>query len=87
MAQIFHTSSNSLAKISIAGAVLTVGFIVWAAYSLNAGSFTTGLVSHRRSRFPLVISTTWPTMASIADIATPRLKPPLSPDFRLRKPA
>jgi hypothetical protein len=43
MAQIFHASSNSLAKISIAGAVLAVGFIVWAAYSLNAGSFTTAV--------------------------------------------
>lgn len=43
MAQIFHSSSNSLAKISIVAAVLAVGSIVWAAYSLNAGSFTTAV--------------------------------------------
>lgn len=41
MAQIFHASSNSVAKISIASALLVLGGIVWAAYSLNAGSFTT----------------------------------------------
>jgi hypothetical protein len=43
MAQIFHSSSNSLAKISIAGGVLILASIVWAAYGLNAGSFTTGV--------------------------------------------
>ena len=43
MAQIFHSSSNSLAKISIAAAVLILVSIVWAAYSLNSGSFTTGV--------------------------------------------
>jgi len=43
MAQIFHPSSNSLAKVSIVAALLTLSGIVWAAYSLNAGSFTTGV--------------------------------------------
>jgi hypothetical protein len=43
MAQIFHASSNSLAKVSIVAAALTVCAIVWAAYRLNAGSFTTGV--------------------------------------------
>ncbi|MGA3185601.1 MAG: cytochrome c3 family protein [Bryobacteraceae bacterium] len=41
MAQIFHASSNSLAKVSIVTAVLALSGIVWAAYRLNAGSFTT----------------------------------------------
>jgi hypothetical protein len=43
MAQIFHASSNSLAKVSIVAAVFALSFIVWAAYSLNAGSFTTAV--------------------------------------------
>ncbi len=43
MAQIFHVSSNSLARVSIAGALLTLCGIVWAAYRLNAGSFTTAV--------------------------------------------
>jgi hypothetical protein len=43
MAQIFHRSSNSLAKVSIGGAVLLLSTIVWAAYKLNAGAFTTGV--------------------------------------------
>jgi hypothetical protein len=41
MAQIFHSSSNSVAKVSIAFALFTLCGIVWAAYRLNAGSFTT----------------------------------------------
>jgi hypothetical protein len=43
MPQIFHKSSNSLAKVSIAAALFAVSGIVWAAYRLNAGSFTTGV--------------------------------------------
>jgi hypothetical protein len=43
MAQIFHASSNSLAKVSIVAAVFALSFIVWAAYSLNAGPFTTAV--------------------------------------------
>jgi hypothetical protein len=41
MAQIFHRSSNSLAKVSIVAALLTVSGIVWAAYKLDQGSFNT----------------------------------------------
>ena len=43
MAQIFHRSSNSLANVSIASAVLALGGLVWSAYKLNAGYFTTGV--------------------------------------------
>jgi hypothetical protein len=47
MAQIFGRSSNSIAKITIAAVLLTGGFVVWAAYSINAGSFITGVgVAH-----------------------------------------
>src|SRR6202049_2759735 len=41
MAQIFHRSSNSLAKVSIFAALLTVSGVVWAAYKLDQGSFNT----------------------------------------------
>jgi len=41
MAQIFHRSSNSLARISIAAVLLSVIVLIWAAYKLNAGSYTT----------------------------------------------
>ena len=43
LAQIFHRSANSLAKVSIVSALLLVSGIVWAAYRLNAGAFTTGV--------------------------------------------
>jgi len=43
MAQIFRRSSNSLAKVSIVAALLSVTGVVWAAYEINAGSFTTGV--------------------------------------------
>src|ERR1700694_3772346 len=41
MAQLFHRSSNSLAKVSIAGAGILAGTILIAAYSLDGGSYTT----------------------------------------------
>jgi hypothetical protein len=50
--QIFHESSNSLAKISIVAVVLTLCGVVWAAYSLNAGSFTTQVAVARDQTVP-----------------------------------
>ena len=41
MAQIFHRSANSLAKISIAATFLGLGAILWAAYRIDQGSFIT----------------------------------------------
>jgi hypothetical protein len=41
MAQIFHRSSNSLARISIAVLVLVLAGTLWAAYKINAGAFIT----------------------------------------------
>ncbi|HEY3743662.1 MAG TPA: cytochrome c3 family protein [Bryobacteraceae bacterium] len=41
MAQIFHRSANSVAKVSIVAAVVLLSGIVWAAYKINAGSFNT----------------------------------------------
>ena len=43
MAQIFHRSSNSIAKVSIISALLLISAIIWAAYRLNAGAFTTAV--------------------------------------------
>jgi hypothetical protein len=49
MAQIFHRSSNSLAKVSIVGALLGLSGVVWAAYRINAGAFTTNVdVAHEQ---------------------------------------
>ena len=52
MPQIFHKSSNSLAKVSIAATLFAVCGIVWAAYRLNAGSFTTGVSVARDQPVP-----------------------------------
>src|SRR5438874_4492987 len=41
MAQIFARSANSLSKVSLAAVLLTVSGVVWAAYKMNAGAFTT----------------------------------------------
>ena len=43
MAQLFHRSSNSIAKVSIVGVVLLLGFVVWAAYKIDQGSFITNV--------------------------------------------
>jgi hypothetical protein len=41
MAQIFHHSANSLARVSIASVIFLLGGILWAAYRLDQGSFNT----------------------------------------------
>jgi hypothetical protein len=41
MAQLFHRSANSLAKVSIAGAGILAGSLLIAAYTLDRGSYTT----------------------------------------------
>jgi len=52
MAQIFPRSSNSLAKITIVAVLLAGSGILWAAYALNAGSFTTGVEVARDQNVP-----------------------------------
>jgi hypothetical protein len=52
MAQLFSRSSNSLAKVTLAAALMAGGGIVWAAYALNAGSFTTGVEVARDQPVP-----------------------------------
>jgi len=52
MAQIFHRSANSIAKVSIVVALFGLSGIVWAAYRLNAGSFTTGVRISRDQPVP-----------------------------------
>ena len=41
MAQIFHRSSNSLAKVSIVAALLAAGGVLLSAYKINSGTFNT----------------------------------------------
>jgi hypothetical protein len=41
MAQVFHRSSNSFARVSIATALLLLAGLVWSAYKINAGAFIT----------------------------------------------
>lgn len=52
MAQIFHRSANSLAKVSIVSAVLLLSGIIWAAYKLNASSFVTRVDVAREQPVP-----------------------------------
>jgi len=49
MAQIFHPSSNSLARVSIGLALLLVGCTLWAAYAINSGDFGEALDESFRS--------------------------------------
>jgi hypothetical protein len=41
MAQLFHRSANSLAKVSIFAALLMLGGVLWAAYRVDQGAFIT----------------------------------------------
>ena len=81
MAQIFHRSANSLAKVSIVAALLMLGGVLWAAYRIERR-----LIHHRRGRGSRsagslsATNTTSATTASTAATATPRWRRPLSPD-------
>jgi formamidopyrimidine-DNA glycosylase len=52
MAQIFHRSSNSIAKVSIVTAVLVASSILLAAYKINAGTFITDVNVAREQPVP-----------------------------------
>ena len=41
MAQIFHYSANAYARMSIILGVCAIGFIAWAGYELDRGSYET----------------------------------------------
>jgi hypothetical protein len=43
LAQIFHRSANSIAKVSIVVGALLAATILWAAYKMNYGDFITGV--------------------------------------------
>jgi Cytochrome c7 and related cytochrome c len=47
--QIFHRSSNTIAKVSVFGAVFFIGFLLWVFYTLEASGYTTGqyVVKHQ----------------------------------------
>jgi hypothetical protein len=52
MAQIFHRSANSVARVSIVAGLLGVASVVWAAYKVNAGSFVTDVNVVREQPVP-----------------------------------
>jgi hypothetical protein len=52
MAQLFPRSANSISKITIVAVVMLGGGVLWAAYALNAGSFTTGVEVARDQQVP-----------------------------------
>jgi len=52
MAQIFGRGSNSVARISIAAALLLLCGLVWGAYKINAGSFITDVELARNQPVP-----------------------------------
>src|ERR1051326_1146263 len=52
MAQVFRRSANSLAQVTIAVILLTATGILWAAYAINAGSFTPGVEVARDQTTP-----------------------------------
>jgi len=52
MAQIFRRSANSLAKITIVAVAVIAGSAIWTAYTINAGSFVTGVGIARDQHVP-----------------------------------
>jgi hypothetical protein len=52
MAQLFHRSANSLAKVSIVAVLLMLGGILWAAYRIDQGAFITDVDVAREQPVP-----------------------------------
>ena len=52
MSQIFHYSTNTLARITIFGGVFIVGFLGWALYELNLSDYTTRAETPRQQPVP-----------------------------------
>jgi hypothetical protein len=50
--QIFHRSSNTIAKVSVFGAVFFIGFLLWVLYTLEASGYTTGQYVVRHQPVP-----------------------------------
>ena len=86
MAQIFHRSTNTIARVSIYGAAFLIACWVWAVYELSASPYVTDVnvakdqpvpFSHKHHVGEVGI---W-----IADTATRRWKPRLMLECRRRK--
>ena len=52
MAQIFHRSANSLARLSLAAVVLLAGGILWAAYRIDQGGYVTDVAVAKDQPIP-----------------------------------
>src|SRR5487761_2737260 len=52
MAQLFHRSTNVLARVSIYGAVFIIAGLVWAAYIINSSSYLTKVYMVRPQPVP-----------------------------------
>lgn len=50
--QIFHRSSNTIARVSIFGAVFFIGLLFWVLYTLEASGYTTGQYVVRHQPVP-----------------------------------
>ena len=56
MAQIFHRSANSLARVSIMATPLMVGGVRWAAYRMDQGALITDVDVAREQPVPFSIN-------------------------------
>ena len=74
MPQIFHHSTNALAKITIYGAVFIIVAALWVAVELNRSSWNTGQWVERQQPVSSVTNITSETTASIVAIVIPRWK-------------
>jgi hypothetical protein len=87
MPQIFHHSTNALAKITIYGAVFIAVALLWVAVELNRSSWNTGSGLKGNSRFNSVTNITLVTTASIVVTVTRQSKQQPQPDCRRPTPA
>jgi hypothetical protein len=87
MAQIFHPSTNTIARVSIFVIVILLGVRLWLVAAISRSSYVTQAGVVREQPVPLVISIMWVDSASIAVVVMPRLKNQVSLACRRRRPA
>lgn len=76
MAQIFHRSTNTIARVSIYGAAFLVAIVGYLGYAINASSYFTEVNNALRSLCHLAINIMLASLVSTAATVTRRLRTP-----------
>ena len=87
MAQIFHPSTNIIARVSIFGIVILLGAMLWLVAAISRSSYIPQAGVVREQPVPFSHKHHVSGLGIVAVIVMPRLKNQVSPACRRRRPA